>query len=649
MRVALAQMDVLPGLPERNLGTMLEMIEQAKRDGADLIAFPEMSVGGYLLGDVWTQEAFVDDLMEYNEILRKASHGIAIAYGNVHAQEGLVNKDGRRRKLNAVHVFQDGKTAQRLRCVPGLPEGIQPKTLLPTYRMFDDERYFFSLQDIAKDEGYALKDLLQPFLIDMDGKRRAVGFELCEDLWCADYRKDNKPIDPTAMLIENGAELVINLSASPWTYGKNAARDRRVQEIRERTGGTFVPFLYVNCVGVQNNGKNFVTFDGGTTAYNVDAQPVAIVEEPYAQKILTIDDIILAGSPIDRPSRTKMEEKHAAIVRGIQHVKDIRGSPHQPRYVIGLSGGIDSAVVAVLLVDAVGNDKVFAINMPTKYNSAKTKDAAAQIAKNLGIGYAAVPVGELADANAALLNAADIDGTARRLSILNEENVQAKVRGAAVLSNIAAKYGALFTNNGNKLETALGYATLYGDVAGALAPIADLTKAEVFDMARYLNDCAGRMIIPGSLIPDELYRFADDQIQPTAELKEDQVDPMKFGYHCALIEAMTNYRKAAKTDIMEWYIAGTMEEHLGVSTALLDRWGLDDPKTFLDDLDWFDGLRQASVFKRVQSPPIIITSKSAYGYDLRESQLPTTPTRREQRLRAQVAKMDCYLTKGGKQ
>lgn len=653
MKVALAQMEVIAGNPKQNLETMLRMIAQAKQQQVDLIAFPEMCVGGYLVGDKWVEDAFCADLMEFNEVLRKASDGIAITYGNICLDdrvEGAAgpdhhpNKDGRTRKYNAVYVLQNGKPAERMQDASVLPSGVQPKTLLPNYRVFDDERYFFSLEDVAKDAGVTLESLAQPFLIEVNGKKVPVGFELCEDLWCEDYRVQGKALNPTKMLIDNGAEFIINLSASPWTYGKNAARDRRVQFLKQEAGETFTPFLYVNCTGVQNNGKNLITFDGGSTAYSAAGMPVQLANQEHREELLIVDAGQLGELPLQqRVEKSKIAQKEDAIIAGIRHVQHMVGSAQQPKWVIGLSGGIDSAVVAALLTRAVGADRVLGVNMPTEYNSEKTKQAAAQIAEALGIPYVVVPIGEMVTANVTMLNGANFDGRGRTLTPTQLGNVHAKIRGTSVLSNIAAMYGALFTNNGNKLEVALGYATLYGDVGGAIAPIADLTKTEVVEMAKHLNAQYGREVIPAAVIPDALFRFRADQIQPSAELEKDQVDPMRFGYHCALLDAFTDYQKKTPTDVMQWYQEGTLEEHLGIPYAMIKRWGIDTPKTFVEDLEWFDRQMQRSVFKRVQSPPIILTSKSAYGYDIRESILPVHTTQAYERLKQQVLSMDTYV------
>jgi NAD+ synthase (glutamine-hydrolysing) len=314
-----------------------------------------------------------------------------------------------------------------------------------------------------------------------------------------------------------------------------------------------------------------------------------------------------------------------------------------PKYVIGLSGGIDSAVVATLLCDAVGNDKVIGINMPTEYNSEKTKIAASQTAAALSINYNIIPIKKIVDAVMDTIEGTDLDGTGRKLSELNKENIQAKIRGTDMLSNIASKYGALFTNNGNKLEVAIGYATLYGDVGGAFAPIADLLKSEVFDMARYINEVIHRReIISEKLIPDELYRFREDQIEPTAGLKPNQIDPMKFGYHDKLLEKVMDYKKISMENVMEWYLDGKLEKNLDISKELIQRWNIDDPKLFIADLEWVFPLIQKNVFKRVQMPPGIITSKTSFGYDLRESILPFNNTLAYDTLKSKVLSMKSY-------
>ncbi|NNK82096.1 MAG: NAD(+) synthase, partial [Flavobacteriaceae bacterium] len=283
-------------------------------------------------------------------------------------------------------------------------------------------------------------------------------------------------------------------------------------------------------------------------------------------------------------------------------------------------------------------ENVVGVNMPSKYNSSKTKASAKTLAENIDIKYLVFPIEELVKANSKTLES---DGES--LSEFNLENVQAKIRGTSIQSNLAAKYRAFFTNNGNKVEIALGYATLYGDWGGAIAPIGDLTKTEVVEMCQYINNSIfGKHIIPEILFPDTLWRFNENQIQPTAELKNNQVDPMKFGYHCKLLSAATNYQKKSIEDIMRWYLEGVLHEKLNISLGLMNRWNLNNPKEFLRDLEWFYDTIQKNVFKRVQAPPIILTSKSSYGFDIRESILPIVKTKQFLLLKSKIEKLTSY-------
>jgi NAD+ synthase (glutamine-hydrolysing) len=643
MKFALGQIEVEGGNPRANIDRMLSMIEDAKSLGIDLIIFPEMAVGGYFLGDKWLNDSYVEDLMSYNDKILAASDGIAVSWGNVYLDTSREiskrtnskgyhpNKDGRSRKYNALYVCQNGKYSKRLNEVPFFPEGVQAKTHLPNYRFFDDERYFFSLKSVAIDFDVSIRDLVSPFVLEINGKNVPIGFEICEDLWCEDYREGLKSLNVTNYLIEAGAEFIMNLSSLLWTYGKNVARDRRIHFLRKDCTD-FVPFFYVNCTGVQNNGKNFITFDGGSTVYNREGLPIRFNTEPYKEEMIVINQEELQGEALVRKNEDKIKEKYLAIIQGLRAQKQIFGK--YPKIIIGLSGGIDSSLSAALLFKAFGKENVLGVNMPTKYNSAETQGTAKYLADKLGIEYHIIPIETLVNENVKLL---EVDGVS--LSSSDEENVQAKIRGTSIQSNLAAKYRGLFVNNGNKLEVALGYATLYGDWGGAIAPLGDLTKTEVVEMSRYMNkEIFHKEVIPERLFPDELFRFGDKQIVPSAELKEAQVDPMKFGYHCKLLEAITDYKKKSIEEVMQWYLDGVLCDKLDMSEEMFTRWNLDDPKEFVHDLEWFYSAIERNVFKRVQAPPIIITSKSSYGYDIRESILPIQRTCKFESLKNKILK-----------
>ena len=619
-------MEVFAGDPERNVKNMLALIEKAKISGVELIAFPEMCIGGYCLGDKFNDDSYCEWLMSFNDVLKEASDGIAVIYGNVfmepyNSEDWHPNKDGRTRKYNAAYIFQNKKEVQRKRVIAKFSKPFQPKTLLPNYRFFDDERYFFSLPDVAADLDIDLKNLYHPFVItDKKDKKYNVGTDICEGLWCRDYRVDGESLNATRMLTQNGADFIVNISASPWTHGKNKARDNAVKYIvnnNTKHQVNTIPFFYVNNVGTQNNGKNFITFDGGSTVYNHNGDIVALANQNWKEEVLTVDFDKLGWEEIKiRPENNPIEEKYNAIITGLKHFENIIGS--KPKWVIGISGGIDSALNACLLVDTFGKENVIGVNIPTKYNSNKTKNAAAQIANNLGIRYEIIPIGDILGVYQQTMTNSGIKAP----TSLNEENEQARIRGAMIIAGLAARENALFTCNANKLEVALGYTTAYGDLNGAIAPLGDLTKKEVIELAKFINKKNGKEIIPSTLFPDKYFRFGNDQIIPSAELKENQIDPMKFGYHDSLIEKIMNYKASSITDIMEWYLAGTMCKNLNIDVELMKRWNVDSPEIFLKDIDWLFSLIQKNVFKRILSPSICSLSKSSYGFDFRESQLP---------------------------
>lgn len=663
MKIALAQMHVVPMEPEKNLSNMLQMIADAKAASTNVIVFPELCISGYLLSDQWLNRQFCRDVMALHEKLLQASEpeenkqqGIAIIFGSIYecldstsGGSGFhPNKDGRTRLYNAAYVVQNGEYVSRPQISsPLLPAGVQPKTLLPNYRFFDDERYFFSLQDVAEDYNVSLHSLAQPFTIQTGKGPIKLGVQVCEDLWCKDYRSNGDSINISKSLVAHGAQALINLSASPWTFHKNDARDRRIGFLKneiEQAGLAFVPFYYANNIGAQNNGKNIITFDGDTSAYNSKGELAAEAKVAFQQELLLLDQDSVENTRIERREANKIQQKYQAIITGLKHLPELLGWQNAPDFVVGLSGGVDSALVTALLTLAFGKEKVWTVNMPSQYNSEKTRSAAAHISEKLGIRHIVVPIENLVSENQGIFEELDKSCPSPEwMRKLSDENIQAKIRGTSILSNIAGRYGRMFTNNGNKVEIALGYATLYGDVGGVIAPIGDLTKTEVFDMLRYLNaEVFKDEVLPEAMVPDELFRFGEDDIAPSAELRDAQLDPMKFGYHCKLLEACTSFKKTSPEEVMQWYLDGTLAENLDMNPALISRWGVDVPGTFMEDLEWFyEGIRK-SVFKRIQSPPIILTSPSAYGFDIRESQLPKWRSANYQQLKAQVLKMTTY-------
>jgi len=608
-RIALVQMEVVPGRPDRNVERMLGFIDQARKADAEVVAFSEMCIPGYLIGDTWELDTLVEDFAAYSDAIRDASGGMTVIFGNVVIDSTTVGEDGRSRKYNAVHVCHDGKLVARDAVPDGLPAGVHPKTLHPDYRFFDDDRHFYSLRALAVSSGRSVYDWMQPFEVPRRGGGRfRFGVQLCEDIWCRDYQYDGDVLDTLKAYHERGAQAVFNLSASPWTWQKNDKRNRTVREVLERSP---LPFFYVNHVGAQNNGKNVLVFDGDTTAYDSDGSIRARAAH-WSEALLMVGDGMVSGE------QDEVEAIHDALLTGIAHLDAIRGRDN--RFLIGVSGGIDSSVVACLLAEACGPERVFAVNMPTRFNADVTQENARALCERLGVDYLSCPIDDLYQHLAEKIKASRFPRDDGDYTRLVDENLQARIRGADVLAGLAAKHGLLFTNNGNKTEVALGYATLYGDVNGAIAPIADLYKTQVHALARYLND----QVYAREVIPENLM---DGSIVPSAELSDAQDvtrglgDPIKYGYHDALLRQMIEYRQHP-ADALAWFLDGTLLEAIGWKDADRFRDYFPDSASWLEDLEWVARQLHASYFKRIQAPPIIVVSKRAFGFDLRESQLP---------------------------
>lgn len=603
MKIAVVQMDIQPGHPDKNTKKIIREIEKARDAGDEMIIFPEMAVPGYLLGDEWENEAFVRDCYAFNEQIKEATKDIVAIWGNIDLDELLRSEDGRIRKYNAAFIAKDGDY---------IGSGRVHKTLMPKYREFDDERHFYSARKEADDHQRPLKNFLNPFLINFKAGNRKVGIILCEDMWSDDYT-----VHPIDILLDNGSDLIVNLSCSPWTWRKN---NKRHSVVRDRIKKKPVCFVYANNVGIQNNGKNIFLFDGNTTIYNPDGS-LQLVAPDYTETTLQAT-LFESGYPVvPNPEIGKEKDKEelfAGLVYGIRRF--FKSFPNK-KVVLGLSGGIDSALSATLLTEALGAENVFAINMPSKYNSETTKGAAKRLAENLGIYYATIPIqrsfeNTIEDLEAAVFDRLDNSGmkVPILLSPLNRENLQARDRGSRVLAGVASALGAVFVNNGNKTETAFGYATLYGDVNGALAPIADLYKMEVYELARFINNKKGKEIIPSTIfeIP------ASAELSDTQNVDEGKGDPILYPYHDKLVRAFVVFRLDPE-DILNYYAEGRLGEVLHCDQAYIDV-HFPNAVTFIADLEHKWRIYKISYFKRIQAPPIIAVSKRAFGFDLRESQ-----------------------------
>jgi NAD+ synthase (glutamine-hydrolysing) len=623
--IALVQMEVKPGRPDLNTAHMVELIGEARSAGAEVAVFSEMCVSGYLIGDLWEVDALARDFAEYSEVIREASRGITVLFGNVATDPTRIGEDGRLRKYNAVYVCSDGEYVTRTTLPAGLRPGIHPKTLHPDYRFFDDDRHFYSLRKLAQECGRSVFDWAVPFEVpraDGTGIFR-FGVQLCEDIWCQDYSYDGEVLDTLRAYQSRGAEAVFNLSASPWTWQKSDKRNRVVREILEPSP---VPFFYVNQVGAQNNGKNIITFDGDSCIYAAHGE-ILQRADPWRETVL----LTRSPHPIPAP-QSEIEAIRDGILTGVRHLDHIRGGEN--RFLVAVSGGIDSSVVTCMLTLAFGPERVFGVNLPTRFNASVTQENARSLCAVLGVDYLQIPIQELYEQVAGTIRGAQFSHSAGEYTQLVDENIQARIRFSDIVAGVAAKHGLLFTNNGNKTEMALGYATLYGDVSGAIAPIGDLYKPQVFELARFLNDQVfGREVIPENLITGKIVPSAE--LSAAQDVTKGLGDPIKYGYHDAVLRQMIEYRQDP-SNLLAWFLEGELFDRLGWDDRARFAEYFPETADWVADLEWVDRQVRTSYFKRIQAPPIIVLSKRAFGFDLRETQRPPYTTRGYEALKQKV-------------
>lgn len=419
--------------------------------------------------------------------------------------------------------------------------------------------------------------------------------------------------------------LAADASPFPICFGAGSL----AETAREKRKNIF----YINTLGLQDKGKTVYAFPGRAYVFSAAGERVTM-SPAYTEGITVVDTDTLPA-----PILSHAEPPIAPIYRTLRYaVRKFLARIHMKRVVIGISGGIDSAVAAALYVDAIGAENVLLVNMPSKFNSATTKGLAAQLAKNLGCRHMIVPIEESVSYTAKQLSEIPIEGAAAApgehltISSFVRENMQARNRSGRVLGTIAAAWGAGFTCNGNKAETTVGYATLYGDLAGFLCALADLWKYQVYDLARYLNEHVyGRETIPQGII----------DIVPSAELSDAQNvdegkgDPIRYPYHDYLFRAFVEADRNPE-DILTHYADGDLEAYIGCEKGLVKTY-FPTAEDFIADLEhWWGIYRGMAVAKRIQSPPLLSVSGHAYGSDYPESQIGAYETIRYRALKEKL-------------
>ncbi len=465
MKIALAQINTTVGDIEGNGRKIHEAIEKAKLLKADLVVFSEMTITSYPPRDLLEKDSFVEDNLRKLDEVADWSQKIGVICGFVDRNQTGTGKG----LFNAAAVLYEGKILLR-----------QHKSLLPSYDVFDEARYF---------EPARKREILK-------FRERGLAISICEDVWNDKdfWKRRLYSIDPAEELVRKGGEILINISASPYSMGKFLLRQRMLSEIARKYRR---PLIYVNQVG----GNDELIFDGASFAMDVEGELAAQCRD--FEEDLVVYDTEKQGGPV-HPVSDQEASIFKALVMGTRDYSEKCGFK---KVILGLSGGIDSALTAVIAVKALGKSNVLAVMMPSQYSSEGSLQDGKKLAKNLGIEYRVIPIERIFQSYQNSLK----EIFRGKKPDVAEENIQARIRGNLLMA-ISNKFGYLVLTTGNKSETAVGYSTLYGDMAGGLAVISDVPKTLVYRLARYAN--REREVIPEAII----------EKAPSAELRLNQQD-----------------------------------------------------------------------------------------------------------------------------
>ncbi|HJH56197.1 NAD(+) synthase [Brachyspira hyodysenteriae] len=610
MKIAVSQLEIIPSMPCDNTVRIISFISKAKKENADIVIFPELCISGYMIGDMFESEGFIRECEELGEEIIKSSNGIYVIFGNVASARKKKNFDGRIRKYNAMFVAKDGKLIHNN--TTEYPFII--KSLLPNYKEFEDPRHFFSLKDLAFENNTDIKNYLKPLEIECNGEKIKLGLTICEDAWSKNYLFSPMDIINT----NKDVDLFINISSSPYTLVKDAKRHSMYGEIASKHN---TPLVYTNNVGIQNNGKTVYTFDGGSSVYDNNGN-LLLTGKRYEEDLYFID-IDMKNKSFGKTIGIKEENEYKLIYDTVIYgIRKFMKSIGINKVVIGVSGGIDSALSSAMYVNAIGKDNVLLVNMPSKFNSNTTKNLAKTLSDNLGCAYMVVPIQESVDYTVKQLETSPIIKEGKedhlKLSSFVIENIQARDRSSRVLSAIAASFGGVFTCNANKTETMVGYSTMYGDGAGFFACLADLWKYQIYGLANYVN----KEVFKKEIIPEGTINIVPSAELSTAQaVDEGKGDPIKYDYHDYLFKfLMESWNRAILEDILEFYIKGNLEEKIGCQKGILKKY-FKSGAEFVDDLErWWKQYMGMGISKRIQAPPILAVSRRSFGFGNRESQ-----------------------------
>ena len=576
-KVSLAQINPKSGAIGANAAKILRGIDRAKQEGCHLVVFPEMSLTGYCLDEKLLIN--VQFLRENKRVLMEeilpATAGIALIVGFVDFDEERKGSDRRIVRHNAAAVAEDGELLQ-----------IVHKRLLPAYRYFDDKRYFTPGQET------------EPVAIGTPEGQVPVGVLICEDLWEEGY-----DLRPCAAYREKGAQYLFTINASPFVGSRPGQRDgkrfERSRVIKRQVEQYGLPVIYVNTVGIGDNGKNIIPFEGFSLAYDKSGQLVGALDQ-FAEDQRSICFTDGAATPVEEPAFDREAEIYQALVMSVrdyyQKIGIFKGVLET------VSGGIDSSLGTAIAYEAVGRDLLSVYNLPSKYNSHETQEAARRLAENFKLEYHVIPIQEMVERVAG-----DFERYLHPIrQSLTMENLQARIRGLIMMAESNDREALLLTN-GNETEIALGYATLYGDMVGGLSVIGDLPKPEVYGLARYVNRRWGEEMIPQVVF----------EIPASAELKEAQVDPFDYEVVGPVISEFIEHGATPRELSRRFDERNLPESRFGSDgRSIYDRYTTPEFKQLAEAV--FRQLN-GSVYKRLQGAPIVVVSERAFGFDLRET------------------------------
>ncbi|MEL7356498.1 MAG: NAD+ synthase [Cyanobacteria bacterium J06560_6] len=545
MKIAIAQINPTVGDLAGNAQRILDAAQQASDLGADLLLTPELSLCGYPPRDLLMRPSFIQKMKQQVAILAKnLPKGLSALVG-IAEDNSVAASKGEKPIFNSMALLQSGEITE-----------VFHKRLLPTYDVFDEDRYFESGDDANS------------FVFSVGDDSFHIGVTICEDLWNNEsfWGKRAYPENPTQELVEKGVDVVVNLSASPYVCGKQTLRENMIAHEAKQWNR---PIVYVNQVG----GNDDLIFDGQSVVFDRNGK---LVTRAAAFKtdlqIVSFDPIAksVESGKIEPLLSTEDAEIWAALVLGVQ---DYARKCGFTKAVLGLSGGVDSALVSAIAAEALGPENVLGILMPSPYSSGHSVSDAEALAKNIGIQTQKLSIAPLMGDYDAILEemfTGTEDGVA-------EENLQSRIRGNLLMA-VSNKFGHLLLSTGNKSEMAVGYCTLYGDMNGGLAVIADVPKTRVYSICRWLNRT--QEVIPDNIITKP----------PSAELKPDQVDQDSLPDYDVLddiLERLVQKQQSANDIIAAGHPVAIVEKVIRLVTR--------------------------AEFKRRQAPPVLKVTDRAFG------------------------------------